>query len=93
MQPRQSPLRQPGDPRELWPSHRAAQYLTVSIRTLQTLVASGALVAVRVSARRLAFDPRDLEAYVDERRSAGAKGQRRSPQGQVSPTDANGGRS
>ena len=49
----------------------AARRLNVGLRTMRALIASGAISAVRVSARRLAIDPVDLEAYIASRRSAG----------------------
>lgn len=46
----------------------AAKFLTISVRTLKALTAQGAIPAIRVSPRRIAFDPRDLNAYIERQR-------------------------
>jgi excisionase family DNA binding protein len=47
----------------------AAAYLSISPRNLRALVSSGSLPVIRVSARRIAFDQVDLDAYIDKQRS------------------------
>lgn len=46
----------------------AARYLTLSPRTVKGLVASGALPAVQLSPRRIAFRITDLDTYIESRR-------------------------
>jgi excisionase family DNA binding protein len=46
----------------------AAQRLSISLRSLRTLVALGKVSTVRVTARRVAIDENDLAAYVASRR-------------------------
>ncbi len=55
---------------QLVSAQEAARQLTVSLRTLRSLVASGALTTVRVSARRIAFHPGDIASYIEQRRRA-----------------------
>lgn len=55
--------------RRLLTLDEAARYLTLSLRTVKALIASGALPVVRPSSRRRAIDVRDLEAYVAARRA------------------------
>ncbi len=50
--------------------HEAAKRLTVSARTLRTLIAMDKLPVVRVSARRVAIHPADLDTYVSNCRQA-----------------------
>ena len=47
-----------------------ADILRVGRRTLRALVAAGQIAVIRVSTRRLAFDVRDLEAFIAARRVA-----------------------
>jgi excisionase family DNA binding protein len=54
-------------PAVLLPLGLAAQYLTLSDRTLNALRARGEIRAVQVSARRIAFRVADLDAYIDAR--------------------------
>lgn len=46
----------------------AAEILSISPRTLRTLIALGRLATIRVSPRRLAIHPDDLASYVRARR-------------------------
>jgi hypothetical protein len=55
--------------RRLLPLPAAATMLSVGLRTLRTIIATGAIPVVRVSPRRVAIDLRDLTAYIDARRS------------------------
>ena len=43
----------------------AGHYLSVGVRTVEALVASGRLVPVRLLDRRLLFDREDLDRLVD----------------------------
>jgi excisionase family DNA binding protein len=54
----------PPDDRPLMPLPTAAAYLSIGLRTLKTLIAAKAIAVCRVSARRVAIHPRDLDAYV-----------------------------
>ena len=47
----------------------AAERITVSSRTLRTLIAMRKIPIVRVSARRVAIHPADLDAFIARRRS------------------------
>ncbi|MCA9315763.1 MAG: helix-turn-helix domain-containing protein [Planctomycetes bacterium] len=64
--PKEPPAPQPARP--LLPLPQAATYLSIGLRTLKGLIAAGELPIVRVSPRRVAIDPRDLDAYVASRR-------------------------
>ena len=55
-------------PRRYLPPREACRYLTVSIETLRKLRKDGALVPLRVSARRLVYDVGELDRYLAERR-------------------------
>jgi excisionase family DNA binding protein len=55
--------------RRLLTLQEAADYLTLGVRTVKSLVAAGKIPVVRPSPRRVAIDVRDLEAYVASRRS------------------------
>ena len=57
------------DGRPLMPLPTAAEYLSVGLRTLKSLIAAGEIPVVRVSPRRVAIDPLDLDAYIQSRRS------------------------
>lgn len=65
----QSTVRQIHDERPLLSLPEAATYLSIGLRTLKTLVAARAIPVCRVSPRRVAIHPRDLDAYVHARRS------------------------
>jgi hypothetical protein len=54
--------------RPLWPLPHTAKVLNLSERTLKSLVARGAIKVVRVSPRRIAFDPADVGRYIDAQR-------------------------
>jgi excisionase family DNA binding protein len=47
----------------------AARRLTISVRSVRTLIRTGRLRVVRVTARRVAIDESDLAKYVASRRS------------------------
>ena len=47
-----------------------ATRLSISTRTLRSLIAAGRLPVVRVSPGRVAIDPRDLEDYLSRNRSS-----------------------
>jgi len=64
MRPRASALAALGLPR-LLDKVGAGHYLSVGVRTVEALVASGKLVPVRLLDRRLLFDVRDLDHLVD----------------------------
>jgi excisionase family DNA binding protein len=55
--------------RRLLTLSEAALYLTIGERTLKALIAAGRIPVVRPSPRRVAIDVRDLETYIDSRRS------------------------
>ena len=46
-----------------------AAFLSVSLRQVWALIASGRLRTVRVSSRATRIDPRDLQAFVEQRRA------------------------
>jgi excisionase family DNA binding protein len=50
----------------LVPLRAAASRLSISLRTLRVLIAAGSLPVIRVSPRRLAIDPVDLEHYIEK---------------------------
>ena len=50
--------------RVLIPQKEAAYRLAISERTFRALVAAGKIPVVQVSARRVAVDPRDVDAYI-----------------------------
>lgn len=52
----------------LLPLPEAAARLSVSLRTLRSLVAAGKIPVIAVSARRKAIDPADLDRFIDEQR-------------------------
>lgn len=54
--------------RDLLNREAAARRICVSVRTLDTLVAAGRIPVIRVSPRRVAFDPADLDRYVARHR-------------------------
>lgn len=54
--------------RALIPQKEAAYWLAISERTFRALVAAGKIPVVQVSARRVAVDPRDLDAYIERQR-------------------------
>lgn len=54
--------------RPLLPLNDAARILCVSPRTLRALCAEGKIQVVRVSARRIAIDPDDLDRYISDQR-------------------------
>ena len=56
-------------PRRLFRLEPAAAYLSISPRNLRALVSSGSIPVIRVSARRIAFDQEDLDAYIAQQRS------------------------
>ena len=56
------------DGRPLMPLAAVAEHLSLGLRTVKALVATGELKVVRVSKRRLAVDPRDLDHFVASRR-------------------------
>ena len=68
MMPDQDSRRTATPRRPLLPLPVAAIYLSLGLRTLKTLIAAGKIPVVRVSPRRIAIDPRDLDAYVDQQR-------------------------
>ncbi len=47
----------------------AAAFLGLGLRTLKTLISAGVIPVCRISARRVAIRPSDLDAYVLSRRS------------------------
>ena len=55
----------------LMPLKEAAEVLSVSLRTIQVVVAAGDLPVVRVSPRRLAVHPDDLRDFIRRRREGG----------------------
>lgn len=55
--------------RVLIPQKEAAHRLSISERTFRSLVTEGKIPVVRVSTRRVAIDPADLDAYIDRQRS------------------------
>ena len=59
-----------GGSRRLLPIHEAAEVLSISERTFRGLIAARKIATIRVSNRRLAIRPEDLESYVARRRSA-----------------------
>ncbi len=48
----------------------AANELSVSVRTLRTLISLGRISVVRVSSRRVAIDPRDIRSYIERQRKS-----------------------
>ena len=52
-------------PRVLLGLSDAAYRLSLSRRTLQSLIAQKKIPVVRVSPRRIAIDPTDLDRYID----------------------------
>ena len=55
----------------LLPVREAAVILGVSERTFRGLLASGTIPRIRVGARAVRIDPRDLQAYIAKRREPG----------------------
>jgi excisionase family DNA binding protein len=47
----------------------AAEYLGISRETLRRIVRRGELTPIRVSPRRVVFDPGELRRYVEERKA------------------------
>ena len=58
----------PTTTRRLVPHNEAAAILCISPRTLRALCGEGKISVVRVSKRRVAFDPADLEKYITAQR-------------------------
>ena len=52
----------------LLPLHTASQILSISTRTLRVLIEKGAIPVIRVSPRRVAIHPNDLDAYIAQQR-------------------------
>ncbi len=52
----------------LLPLPEAAARLSISLRTLRSLIAAGKIQVIEVSARRKAIDPADLDRFIDEQR-------------------------
>jgi len=52
----------------LLPLPEAAARLSISLRTLRSLIAAGKIPVIEVSARRKAIDPADLDRFIDEQR-------------------------
>lgn len=46
----------------------AAERLSVSVRTLRALIESGKLPVIRISSRRVAVDPSDIDRYIAQQR-------------------------
>lgn len=57
------------DTRRLRSFSEVHRQLNVSPRTLRSLMAASAISFIRVSPRRIAFDPADVEAYIARQRS------------------------
>ena len=49
---------------------QAADHLSVSLRTLRSLIATGRIAVIRVSPGRVAIDPEDLNRYVAQQRQS-----------------------
>lgn len=58
---------------QLLTAGETAQRLGVSLRTIRAMIARGELAVVRVAARAVRIDVRDLEQYVRRRRSHGRR--------------------
>ena len=58
----------------LFTAPEAAKALAISPRTLWSLTDSGEIPAVRIG-RAVRYDPSDLRAWIDRRKSANGKGQ------------------
>ena len=61
----------------------AAERLTVSVRTLEGLIARGALPVCRISANSVRILESDLEDYIEARRIAPAKKAKDAPIGRL----------
>jgi excisionase family DNA binding protein len=67
-----SASKEPPRPSEgLLTTAEAADRLSISLRSLQAIIATGEIPIVRIG-RRVAIDPRDLDAFVRARREGGA---------------------
>ena len=63
--------------KELWTRAQVAEAMAVSEDTVRRLTDSGQLPAIRVSPRAWRYDPLDVYAYLDSRKTKAAALQRR----------------